>query len=482
MNRRMISYVVALVMAIEAGLMLFPALVGFVYGERSAWSFVISAAIAGGISALILVCFKPKNKTFYAREGLVATALSWIAMSVIGALPFFVTGQIPNYIDALFEMVSGFTTTGSSILLDVEALDKCMLLWRSFSHWIGGMGVLVFMMALLPMAGGQNLHLMRAESPGPSITKLVPKLRYSALWLYGIYMVLTVLCFLLLWVGGMPVFDAACMAFGTAGTGGFGILSSGYADYNYFCQTVTTIFMMLFGVNFNFYYFLCLKKVRDAVKMEEVRWYFIVYFFVVITIILDLLNAGLLGNGARGLDVFFSAASVMTTTGYATADFNLWPTYSRVILIALMFCGACAGSTGGGMKVSRWMICGKAISKELRRMTHSHSVQHIRMDGKRVEDSVVRNTLVYMVLFAVIYVGSLLIICLDGLDPVTSFTAVAATINNIGPGLELVGPMGNFSCFSWLSKLVLTVDMLVGRLEVFPMMILFLPSTWKKNT
>ena len=412
-----------------------------------------------------------------------ATALSWLVMSAIGALPFRLTGQIPHYLDALFETVSGFTTTGASILLEVEPLDKCMLFWRSFTHWVGGMGVLVFMMAILPLAGagGQKLYLMRAESPGPQVDKLSPKMRVSATWLYGIYFGLTLIDFLLLLLSGMGVFDAMCLTFGTAGTGGFGTLNSGFASYTLAAKWVTTVFMLLFGINFNFYFYMLLRRFRDAVKMEEIRWYLIVFFFASCTILLSLRAGGYLGRDAHTVDAFFSVASMMTTTGYATVDFNRWPTYCRIILVAIMFSGACAGSTGGGIKISRFMIYFKAVSKELRRMSHPRSIRHLRIDGKTVEDGVIQNTFVYLVVFVLIYAGSLLIISLDGFDPTTSFTAVAATINNIGPGLEMVCPAGNFSGFSYLSKCVLILDMLAGRLEIYPLLIFFLPATWRKH-
>ena len=480
MNRRMIAYVVGAVMEIEAALMLLPALVGLCYWEKTALVFVVCALIAAVIGAIPLI-FRPKNTSLYAREGFVATALSWLVMSAVGAVPFCVTGQIPNYLDALFEMVSGFTTTGASILSRVEDLDHCMLFWRSFSHWVGGMGVLVFMLAILPMAGGQNLHLMRAESPGPTVGKLVPKLRTTAMWLYGIYFGLSVICFLLLAVGGMPVFDALCLTFGTAGTGGFGVLSSSFADYNLFCKTVATVFMLLFGMNFNFYYLIILRKMKDALRMEEIRWYLVIYFFAVATILISLHGAGILGTEAQPIDAFFSVSSVMTTTGFATVDFNLWPSYCRAILVAIMFTGGCAGSTGGGLKVSRWVIYMKVVARELRRLTQPRSVHHVRMDGKSLDNSVLQNTLAYLAIFVMLYVGSVLILTRDGLDLTSTFTAVAATFNNIGPGLNVVGPAGNYSSFSALSKCVLIFDMLAGRLEIYPLMIFFLPSTWRKN-
>ena len=480
MNLRMVAYVVGCVLEIEAVLMLLPALVGLCYGEQSAWCFVICALICGGVGCVPMLK-QTKNRSLYAREGFVATALSWILISLLGALPFTMSGQVPNYLNAVFEMVSGFTTTGASILTDVEALDRCMLFWRSFSHWIGGMGVLVFMLAVLPKLGGESLHLMRAESPGPSVGKLVPKMRTTAIWLYGIYLVLTLVCFILLWIGEMDDFEAACLTFGAAGTGGFGVLNSSFGSYSLYSKVITTVFMLLFGVNFNFYYYLVLKKAGAALKMEEIRWYVAVYFFAVITILLSLFHEGMLGAEAQPIDACFSGASIMTTTGYGTVDFNLWPTYCRFILVFIMFTGACAGSTGGGIKISRWIIYCKGIAKELRRLLHPRSVRHVRVDGKRVEDPVLQNTFIYLIIFVMIYVVSLALVTLDGFDLTSSFTAVAATINNIGPGLNMVGPIGNYAAFSPLSKLVLIMDMLFGRLEIFPLLILFLPSTWKKQ-
>ena len=480
MNLSMIAYIVGCVIEIEAALMLLPALVGLCYQEKTGWAFVLVAAVAA-LVGLLMVRKKPKNTSFFAREGMVATALSWLTMSAIGAVPFSITGQIPHYLDALFEMVSGFTTTGASILNVVEALDHCMLFWRSFSHWIGGMGVLVFMLAILPLAGGQNLYLMKAESPGPTVEKLSPKLRSSASCLYGIYLALSLICFLLLKIGGMSVFDAACLTFGAAGTGGFGTLTSSFAEYSMFCKVTATVFMLLFGMNFNFYFLLILRKFKDAVHMEEIRWYLAVYLFAALTILLNLKGAGMLGTEAKPIDAFFSVSSIMTTTGYATVDFNQWPTYSRMILVLIMFTGACAGSTGGGIKISRFIIYIKAVSKELRRMIQPRSVRHLRMDGKTVGDSVLQNTFVYLVVFVMIYAVSMLLVSLNGFDTTTTLTAVAATINNIGPGLNLVGPAGNYANFSWLSKIVLIFDMLAGRLEIYPLMIFFLPSTWKRR-
>lgn len=481
MSLSVVAYIVGIVMEIEAGLMLLPALVGLIYGEASGLSFLAVAA-ATAVLGIFPILKKPENMALYAKGGFVATALSWIVLSAVGALPFYLTGQIPNYLDALFEMVSGFTTTGASTLQRVEVLDHCMIFWRSFSLWIGGMGVLVLMLAILPMAGGQNLHLMRAESPGPTVGKLVPRLRESAIWLYGIYIGMTILCFALLWAGGMKVFDAVCLTLGTAGTGGFRVVSSGYAEYSMFCKWVTTVFMVLFGMNFNFYYLLILRKFKEALRMEEIRWYLLLFAFAALTILLNLYHTGLLGTEAQTVDAFFAASSIITTTGFTTVDFNLWPAYSKTILVMLMFIGACAGSTCGGMKISRWIICCKTLSRELRRMVHPRSVRHIQIDGKTIDNSVLQNTFAYLAVYVLIYAVSLLVISLDGLDLTTNFTAVVAVLNNIGLGLERLGPTGSFDCFSVPSKLVMIFDMLAGRLEIYPMMILFLPTTWKRHT
>jgi len=482
MNLAMIVYIVACVLEIEAALMLLPAGIALIYGERNGLAFLI-VALCAALLGLIVILRRPKNTTFFAREGLVATALSWLMMSAVGAVPFRITGQIPHYVDALFEMVSGFTTTGASILLNIEGMDRCMLFWRSFSHWIGGMGVLMFMLAVLPLAGsgGHNLYLMRAESPGPTVDKLSPKTRSSAAWLYGIYLGLSIMDFILLKIGGMSAFDAACLTFGTAGTGGFGTLSTSFASYSEMCKVVTTVFMLLFGMNFNFYFLLIIRRFRDALRMTEIRWYLLVYGFAAGTILLNLYSAGILFRDAQPIDAFFSVSSIMTTTGYATVDFDRWPTYSRLILVGIMFTGACAGSTGGGIKISRFMIYFKAASKELRRMAHPRTVRHLRVDGKTVAEGTVQNTFVFLVVYVIIYVVSVMILALDNFDPTTTFTAVAATINNIGPGLSMVGPAGNYAGFSYLSKSVLIFDMLAGRLEIYPLLIFFLPSTWKKQ-
>ena len=406
-------------------------------------------------------------------------ALSWMVLSVMGAIPFMITGTIPNFIDALFETVSGFTTTGASILPEVESLPRCVLFWRSFTHWIGGMGVLVFLLALLKMVDGSHMNLMKAESPGPSVSRLVPTVRSTAKILYSIYIVLTVLEMVLLLVGGMPLFDAMTTAFGTAGTGGFGIKNDSIAGYSTHLQVIITIFMILFGVNFNIYYLALIKKWKQVYKNEERRWYLI----VIVSAIL------LIGWNIRGVyDTFgkalqqsaFQVASIITTTGFATANFNEWPEVSRTLLIMLMFVGASAGSTGGGIKVSRFIILLKSSAKELLQYLHPRQVRKIQMDGKTVEHEVVRNVNVYMMIYVLIFSFSVLFLAIDGHDLITNFTAVAATLNNIGPGLELVGPSANFSLFSYPAKIVLIFNMLAGRLEIFPLLLLFFKETWKK--
>lgn len=476
MNKSMILHILGWILTFEAGFMLLPLWVAIIYGESSGYTFLITIIVCLLIG-IPLSLIKPKTRIIYARDGFITVAIGWIALSIMGSLPFYISKQIPHYLDALFEITSGFTTTGSSILTDVEALDYCMIFWRSFSHWIGGMGVLVFMLAILPLARGESMHLIRAESPGPSVEKLVPRTRNSASLLYGIYIGMTITQILLMLAGNIPLFDAITLTFGTAGTGGFAINNPGITAYSTYIQSVITIFMFLFGVNFNFYYLIILKKYKDAFSMEEVKWYFIL---VVSAIILIAFNAG-------GLNDFFSfihhaafqVSSIITTTGYATVNFNSWPMFSKSILIILMFIGGCAGSTAGGIKVSRIVILFKTIGKEMSFMLHKRSVKVLKVNKKKIENDTVRSINVFFVTYMIIFTASFIIISLDNFDFTTSFTAVVATLNNVGPGLEMVGPMGNFSSFSDLSKCVLMFNMLAGRLELFPLLILFSPSTWK---
>jgi len=479
MNYSIIVKIIGWVVQLEGIFFLPPALTGFIYKEyHDALIYLLLGAVcilSGGLIRLR----KTKKTAFYAKEGFVAVALSWIVMSILGALPFVLTKDIPYYPDALFEIISGLTTTGSSILTDVEALSHANLLWRSFSHWIGGMGVLVFILAILPMTGGSTMNLMKAESPGPSVGKLVPKMQQTAFLLYAIYFVMTITEIILLLLGGMPLFDSVCHAFGTAGTGGFGIKNSSIGGYSVYLQNVITVFMFLFGVNFTFYYYFLIRKVKDAFRMEEVRWYFILFLSAVALITVSLVNSGgAFGESAQS--AAFQVASIMTTTGYATADFNLWPQFAKAVLVCLMFIGACAGSTGGGIKVSRIMIYLKQVRKELMQQIHPKRIRVLKMDGKALDHTVVHSCNTLLMAYIVIFIVSLLLICLDGFDMTTNFTSVAATLNNIGPGLNVVGPTGNFSEFSTLSKFVFMFNMLAGRLEIIPMMVLFHPSTWKK--
>jgi len=478
MNRRMIAYILGILLLCEAGLMLLPTVVSLIYGEAVLKSFLITIAFLVAVG-LTLVAMKPKNKTIYARHGLIIVALGWILMSLFGALPFYFSGEIPSYLNAVFEAVSGFTTTGASILTDVESLSKSMLFWRSFTHWIGGMGVLVFMMAVLPLAGGGgDLHLMKAESPGPNVSKLVPKSSKTARILYGIYLALTVFEICILLFGGMPLFDSVTITFGTAGTGGFGVLNSSIAGYSTFCQGVITVFMTLFGVNFNIYFLLLCKKFKDALKSEEVWTYLAIMLSAIVVIAVNVKD--MFSSFGEALHhSAFQVSSVMTTTGFATTDFNQWPELSRMIMLAVMCVGACAGSTGGGLKVSRVILLLKSARREFRRISHPRSVKIITFDGNRVSDETIRNTFAYFFIYAMIFAASVLVVSLDNFDMETTTTSVIATLNNIGPGLNMVGATGNYEAFGFLSKLVLIADMLLGRLEIFPLLFLFAPSKQK---
>lgn len=477
MNKSIMRYILGWVLLLEGILMGLPCLVAAIYDEKSGLAFLPVAA--GSILAGFLLKWKkPANTVFYMREGCIMTALSWIMISVVGCLPFVISGEIPSFTDALFETISGFTTTGASILSNVEALSYCMLFWRSFTHWLGGMGVLVFLLAVIRMTGGSNMNLMRAESPGPSVGKLAPKLMHSARILYLIYLGMTLIMILLLVAGRMPLFDALTTALGTAGTGGFGIKADSMAGYSAYIQWVVTVFMILFGVNFNAYYLILFKKVRQAVRMEEVWTYLAVIGAAIAIIMVNIYDTAMTFFENLRI-VSFQVASVITTTGFATVDFDKWHQTARMILVLLMFCGACAGSTGGGMKVSRFVLLFKMVSKELRSYLYPKSVKKIHMDGKPVEDEVIRGINVYLITFLVLFVASVFCLSFENHDLVTNFTAVAATINNIGPGLNMVGPAENFGFFSHFSKYVLMFDMIAGRLELFPLLILLFPPTWK---
>ena len=477
MNMKSVSYILGWILNVEAALMGLPLVTAVIYGETQGIAFAATMALCA-LVGFLLTHKRAASPHFYAREGFVATALSWIVMSVFGCLPFYLSGEIPRFVDALFETVSGFTTTGASILSDVEHMSHCCMLWRCFTHWIGGMGVLVFLLAVLPMVGGSNMHLMKAESPGPVVGKLVPKVRYTARILYMLYIVLTILEFLLLMLGGMIPFEALCTSFGTAGTGGFGFKNDSFTSFSPYIQWVVTIFMILFGVNFNAYFLLLLRKFNRVIS-EEVRGYFVVILAAVGLITANIYS--IYNNFGEALrQAAFQVGSIITTTGFSSCDFDLWPTLSKEILVVLMFIGACAGSTGGGIKVSRLLILGKTLGKELKQALHPQVVAPVRMDGKLLNHETIRTTNVYMGAYFFIFVVSFLLISLDGFDMVTNFTAIAATLNNIGPGLAQVGPMMNFGSFTNPAKLVMIFDMLAGRLEIFPMLVLFLPDTWRR--
>lgn len=479
MNYSMVLYILGSMLKFESAFLMLPALVGLLYKETSGFSYLLVAALCL-VSGLFFTRRKPKSSSLYTRDGFVTVALSWIVMSIFGALPFVLCGDIPFYVDALFETISGFTTTGASILGDVEALSHASLFWRSFTHWIGGMGVFVFIMAILPLMGGSTINLMKAESPGPSVSKLVPHVKDTAKILYMIYIVITLCEVLLLCVFGMPLFDSLATSFGTVGTGGFGIKNDSFASYSPALQNIVTIFMILSGVNYSFYFCILSRKIKDAFRIEEVRWYLFIILAAVGAIIYDTKHMyGTVGETIR--HAFFQVGSIITTTGFATTDFDLWPSMSKTILVILMFIGACAGSTGGGMKVSRLVILFKTIRKELSLIIHPREVRKIRMDGHVIEHDTLRSINVFLVIYFVLLLGSTLLVSVDEFDFTTNFTAVVSMLNNIGPGLNLVGPTQNFSIFSVFAKLVLMFDMLAGRLELFPIMVLLMPSTWKRK-
>jgi trk system potassium uptake protein TrkH len=480
MNKRMIAYILGAILLIEAAFMLLPAVTALVYREAAGRWFVYTILGTAALGAAAMIFSRPRTKTIYTKDGLVTVALGWIVLSLAGALPFTLSGEIPSYLDAVFEIISGFTTTGSSILTNVEALSRCMLFWRSFSHWLGGMGVLVFMLAIVHLEGGQGIHLLRAESPGPSVSKMTPKMTDSSKILYSIYLGLTVLQIILYRCGGMPLFDSLCNTFGTAGTGGFSIKANSFNAYDAYAQTITTIFMILFGVNFSVYFFLLRKKFDLVVKNTELRWYLLIIFSSIALITINV--APMFPSvGAAIHHVAFSVASVITTTGYCTANFDLWPEFSRVILILLMIIGACAGSTGGGLKVSRVAILVKSAGADLKRLVYPNAVRTIRMDGRPVSSELVDQVRCYFFVYSFIALVSILLVALDGYDASTTISAVMATYNNIGPGLGLVGPIGNFSVFSPLSKIVLSLDMLLGRLELYPILALMMPGAWRRR-
>lgn len=473
----MIKFTLGWLLLFESAFFLLPLVTGAIYGEKEAlallWSMLISAAVG-----ILLVIKKPKSFKLYSRDGFVIVALSWIFLSLFGTLPFIFSGATNSFTDALFETVSGFTTTGASIFSSVEDLPKCILMWRSFTNWIGGMGVLVFIMAFLPLGGAHNMNIMKAESPGPSVSKIVPRVKTTALILYVMYFAMTFLQFILLIFGGTSVFDAMTISFSTAGTGGFGIKNDGMASYSTYVQIVVTVFMLLFALNFGSYFLILKGKFKEAFN-TEMRVFLSIVAIAVTIITIDTLNTfGSVGEALK--HSAFTVSSIISSTGFSTSDFNLWNNLSKTVIVMLMFIGACAGSTGGGIKVSRIIILVKGVGRELKMLAHPKQVKKISIDSRRIEHEVVRSVNAYIVCYFLIFAASVILLSFEETDLVTNFTAVTTAINNIGPGLADVGPMSNFGHLSIISKLTLTFDMLAGRLELFPMLLLFSPATWKK--
>ena len=480
MNYAMIFYLLGRVVQVVGSMMVAPFIVSLVYSEKAGWYYLF-CGIAMFIVGTLLTIRKPKKTAFYAKDGFVMTSLSWIVLSAAGALPFWLSGEIPSYTDALFECISGFTTTGASIVPAVEDLSKCTNFWRCFIQLIGGMGVLVFLLALLPLTGGRDLYIMKAESPGPSVGKLAPKVRQTAYYLYVIYFFLTAALFISLLIAGMPAYDALCTALATTSTGGFGVKNDSLGGYSHTIQYIVAGFLFFAGLNYNFYFFLWTRRFKEAFSIEEIRAYAVAFWGAVVLIALNLISAGTYGAEPAFRHAFFQVGSIMTTAGFSSVDFENWPALSRDIIICLMLVGGCAGSTSGSIKVSRILIYIKMLARELSSLCHPKSVRVICMDGKRVSSDVIRSTMVFLAAYVVIFAVSVLLVSLDGSDFTTDFTAVASALGNIGPGFSLVGPARNFAFLSDFSKAVLMFDMLAGRLELFPMLVLLSPATWRKN-
>ncbi len=489
MNYRMIFYLLGMVLLIIGVVMLLPCLVALVYAESEGWDVLLAAGICAVTGAFMMLCKPKKRKRMHARDGFVMVSLSWILISLVGALPFWLSGAIRSYVDAVFETVSGFTTTGASILTDVEAMPHCLLFWRSFSHWLGGMGVLVFMLAIVPMSG-DSIFLLKAESPGPSVSKMVPKMRTTALILYGIYCAITLLQLILYRLGvvfgwgEMPFFDSVCLTLGTAGTGGFAVRADGLASYSMYEQALTTVFMILFGINFSIYFFIICKKFKLVWQNSELKAYISIILIAIFLITANLtLTGGFFDSlGKTVHHAAFTVGSIVTTTGFGTTDFAQWPEFSKMVLLLLMVSGACAGSTAGGIKVSRLLILGKFARSEVRHLVHPRAVEVMAMDKKRVSIEVIRGTAAYFIVYMLVMALSIALVSLDDFDTQTTISSVFATFNNIGPGVSnVVGPFGTYASFSVFSKLVMSVGMLFGRLEIFPMLLLLRPSTWRKH-
>lgn len=480
MNIKMIIYMLGYIFALEACILTLPLGCALIYGENTVFAFLITIGISLLLSIFFIFISRPKNKTIFAREGFVIVALTWISMSAIGALPFFISGEIPHYYDAFFEIVSGFTTTGSSILTNVEALSHGMLFWRSFSHWVGGMGVLVLVMAIIPTETGRSIHIMRAEVPGPIVGKLVPRIKSTAKILYLIYIILTAIEVILLLAGGMSLFESLVHSFGTAGTGGFGIKVDSIASYTPYQQWVIAVFMLIFGVDFTVYYLILVRRVRSALKGEEL-WCYLGMALICATVITANIYPIYQNLSDSARHAVFQVATIMSTTGYTTADFNLWPSLSKTIMFVLTFIGACAGSTAGGFKISRVIILFKSVRANLKRMLHSRSVENIRYNGKMLDIKTSNNVSSYLAIYFICIAIIFLIISIEPFDFETKLTSVVTCFNNVGPGFSKVGPMGSFAIYSPFSKIVLSFAMLMGRLEILPMILLFTPSIWLKR-
>lgn len=483
MNKSMVLSITGIILQIEALLLLLPAVVSLIYRESCVWAFLISAALSVITGSLLRLIFKPKNTLIYAKEGLVIVALCWIAMSLFGCLPFIISKEIPNFFDAFFETVSGFTTTGASILRNVEALSHGTLFWRSFTHWIGGMGVLVFITAVIPNMSDRSIHIIKAEMPGPIVGKLVPKVKDTSRMLYLIYILLTFAQIIFLLCGGLDLFESSVLSFGTAGTGGFAIKADGIASYTPYVQWVITIFMLIFGVNFNLYYLIIIRRFRSALKSEEL-WTYLSIVFVSVAIITSQIHgtAAQFENFSDALrHSAFQVSSIITTTGYGTADFNLWSQLSKAVLFILMFMGACAGSTAGGLKISRVMILFKTIKKECQRLIHPRSVRTIKFEGKALDTVTRHGVTAYFAIYILCILAVFLLVSLDKFSFETNFTAAVSCFNNIGPGFDVVGPLGSFADYSAFSKIVLSFAMLMGRLEIYPVLLALSLGTWTKK-
>ena len=480
MNYRMILFLAGKIVLFETLMLALPAVVSLIYGESCFYAFLIAIGISLVAGGALWLFSKPKDSVIYAKEGFITVALVWIVLSAIGALPFTLCGAIPNYVDAFFETVSGFTTTGASILHDVESLSHGLLFWRSFTHWIGGMGVLVFAMAVIPDMSDRSIHIMRAEMPGPIIGKLVPRVKDTAKILYFIYIVLTLVQVVFLLFGGMTLFESLIHAFGTAGTGGFGIKADSISSYSPYIQWVIGIFMLIFGVNFNLYYLIIIRRLRSALSSNEL-WVYLGIIAVSTVAICANIMPYMSGLSEAVRTAFFQVSSMITTTGFASADFDMWPEFSRGILIVLMFIGGCAGSTAGGLKVSRVIILFKTVRMEIRRMLHPRSVSVVRFEGKPLEEDTYRSVSFYFVLYMLCFFVIFLFLCLEPFDFETNFTAAVSCFNNVGPGFSSVGPMANYASYSPVAKLLLSFAMLFGRLEIFPLIIALSPSTWSKK-